>query len=841
MNILLRSDAGPIEGFQSARFRVAISDEGSGEIEALPEFVESIAGDVVCSVDGTDVFVWRVEDRASQAREIETVTVSGRGIAASLERAIVLPEGYPNYTERTRSLTGAPFGVWATLLAEAQARGRVPGLTPTWTATEDSNGDPWQETIDFQLDPGVTLADLLREVAEVEVAEWIVRPDRSIEAARQFGVDRSNEVVLFVGRDQVQRGRRESSRNQRQTVFLEASTGVSEVTNSYTGPDAGEIWLEGQDFADPLSRGIVAERLAERLAAPEVEVEVEVAADCGIFDRFDVGDFVGLDVGTGTPETVRVVGAAVGVDASGVQVELTLVSQVTLRQQQIDRAIEAKADVKLAAGTSLQRRHGLVTADKFLSGAVGTDVAISSENFVPAVPGPGEGWAIFGNGNAEFNDAIFRGDLQSDNYVPGVSGWFLDRDGNAEFEQGQFRGVVQTEGDIQIPPGAPPQSSLGQIRARSIVDAGRTIYEIGLGAYPQTNFFEAGSIFADPTDTVVVGNERQVGDTDFVGLGLAQQFGAAFLTGLKDETQAIGPWKFVPDLVRGSQGVSFIQSPTSFDAGSPVTVSTSATTGTVLTVNGRSTFTQNVTITGATTQTRALQAEGSNVYSISNYRNIDAVRDISAGRNLASSNNTFVGNQLTVQGQAIVSGDFTVFGDSLFDNDAKFNDDVDFRFTQSGRFFRMNQAGSGTQGGEPTLDTSSDLFGFVGISSRRLFRVHAGQFLTSSESRLKGEVVDADLAGCYETVKAMRLTRYSLHRDRDDYYIAKGEWMMGDREEFVDRGGPLRKLGILAEEAPDEVADETHANVDVYAYASLIAGAVKALQQRVEDLEATNG
>ena len=642
MIVTFRSDAGPLEGFLEASFRVAVNDDGVGSLTAPPEVVDAIEGFVECEVDGQVVFRWRPEDREATAGDDELVVLSGRGRASALERVVVLPVGYPAFTDRTRTETGAPFAVFATLLAEGQARGRATDLAPSWTPSEDSKGDPWTENVDVRLEPGTTLRELLDSVAEVEGAEWIVRPNGDIDAAPELGDDRSGEVVLFYGADQVARERRSSTREQRQTVFIEASTGVSEATN--TGDDdLGEIWLEAQDYADPLSRQTLADKLALKLGAPEEEATVAVAAESGPFVRFRPGDTVGLDTGSGTPEPVRVVGLAVSVtDQVDVTVDATLITEVALRQQRIERAIEAKADVQLAAAPSIQRRHGLVTADKFLSGAVGDAVAIASEDYVPGV----SGWVIRGNGNAEFNDAVFRGDLQSDNYVPGVSGWFLDRDGNAEFEQGDFRGVVTTEGDIIIPPGA-PAPGLGEIRARSIVDAGRTIYEIGLGAYPQTDFFEAGSIFADPTDTVVVNGERQVGDTDLVGLGLAQQEGVAFLVGGKDETQAIGPWRFVPDIVRGStSGISLTASPFVSDAASPITISTTATTSTLLTANGRSVFNQRVTINDDA-RTQALRATVNNTYSITDYRNITARRDVGADRNVGASNAVTAGGLLS--------------------------------------------------------------------------------------------------------------------------------------------------------------------------------------------------
>ena len=865
MTILFRSDAGPIEFFEQASFRVALNDDGVGQLVAPPEVINGLVGPVTCSVDGVDVFRWEVEDRTRLVGDREQVTVSGRGITAALERAIVLPAGYPNYTERTRSPIGAPLGIWLDLFAEAQARGRVLGITPTWTVTTDSNGAPWTETVKAQLDPGVNLRDLLREMTEVEGAEWLPRFGGMIDAAPSVGVDRSAEVVLFFGADQMELNKTSSTRNRRQTVYLEASTGVSEVTNG-AGADAGEIWLEGQDFADPLTRPIVAGKLAAQLEAGEEEVTVVVQPDVGAFTRFQVGDLIGVDTGGTAPEIARVVGIMIAVDETGVQVELTLFSEVQLRQQKLDDAIQAKADVKLAASTTLQRRHGLVTADRFLSGAVGTDVAISSENFVPAVPGPGNGWAIFGNGNAEFNDAIFRGDLQSDNYVtgvsgwkldrtgdaelndalirgdlqsvnyvPGVSGWKLDKNGNVEFDQGQFRGVVTTTGDIIIPPGA-PAPGLGSIRAESVVDAGRTIYKIGLGAYPQTSFFEAGSIFADPTDTVVVGGQRRVGNTALVGLGLAQQQGAAFLVGVRNYTEAIGPWRFVPDSVRGgTSGVQLISAPFTSDAASPLTISTTSTTGTVLTVNGRAVFNERVTINNET-RTQALVGTPDNTHSISNYRDISARRDLAAGRDLFASRNT------------ILSQNLTVFGTSLFDGNADFNGNVGFRISQSGRFFTMNEAGIGSQGREPTLDTSGDVFGFVGIAGtlqggtvRRMFRVCSGAFLQTSDETKKGEVETVDPTYCYDSVRSLRLTRYALSKERDLYYTQKGEWMLGDREDFDDPGGPEKVLGIMAQEAPAEVADGTRLNVDLYSYTSLVLGAVQALQEKVEALEAARG
>lgn len=819
MNVLFRSDAGPLEGFTSASFRVAVSDDGIGVVTALPDVVDSIVGTVVCSVDGVDVFAWRVEDREAIAQEVEEVNASGRGGSAAFERAVVLPAGYPTFTERTRTITAAPFAVWSQLLAEAQGRGRLTGVTPTWTATEDSKGDPWQTNVTVQLDPGTNLRQLLEEVAEVEGAEWFVNPDLTVDAAPQLGTDRSSEVVLFVGRDQLSRGRRQSSRRQRETVFLEASTGVSEVSNPGVDPDAGEIWLEAQDFADPITRPVVAARVAESLAEPDVEVEVSVAPDCGIFDTFNVGDLVGLDDGTGTITSVRVVGAFVQV-AETIEVELTLISEVALRQKQLERAIEAKADVQLAASTSFQRRHGLVTADKFLSGAVGTDVAIASENYVPAIPGPGEGWAIFGNGNAEFNEAIFRGDLQSDNYVPDVSGWKLSRDGDAEFANIDLREKITFE--------------------TTVTDAGKSL-TVGMfheGTGIEFDYLEPTSAFAGGVFLNAAPDGFTVPPPASRGMLLWRSSNQHIFVGegAVDIRSLNGDVRVFPSDDEGQLNVSgdlvtqarFLAVGSAF-LNSNLTVDGNAFLDAAVTVEGVTLLNGGAGVAGGLT----VQAGGFNVQA-------DGA-SITGGMNITSNGANIAGGvDITSNGLDVVGStrlrDFTRVSATLrVDGTLDLRGFVDFATIGTTRF-RYNDAGQGSQGGEPTFDTTQNDFGFIGIPSRRIFRGYAGAWLTGSDGKDKGEVVSANLEECYDKVKAMELHRYSRNKDRDDYYTAKGEAFLAG-EDFGGAGHPRRVLGIMAEDAPDEVADEGHVNIDVYAYASLIAGAVKHLQDKVERLE----
>ena len=420
MKVLFETDQGPLEGFSSASFQIVLNDVGVGELEADPtiEPFGTLAdgGTVRCLVDGQERLRWQVEEQDRTDDDHAVVRLSGRGPAARLEGAVVLPEGYPNHTVRQRQLAGAPLDIFQVLFDEAQARGRLSGLQL------DLAGG-WQSTFDVELEPGVDLAQLLSEMAEVEPAEWLMTSN-TLQVARELGTDRP-DVVLWVGRHQLSRGRRTSTRRQRGTVYVESSTGVSEA-----GDGGAEIWVESEDFADGTSRAAVAQRLAESLSEPQVEVEVQVDEECGLFDTFDVGDTVTLDLGGEHREPVRVVGATVQVDQDGhVHLELTLVSAAELRTRRIERAIEAKADVKLAASVSLQRRHGLVRADRIETGSLQADAEIRSSDFVAGQ----EGWRISGNGDVEFDRGTFRGDLEA------AGGTFS---GSLEAVDGTFTGEI---------------------------------------------------------------------------------------------------------------------------------------------------------------------------------------------------------------------------------------------------------------------------------------------------------------------------------------------------------------------------------------------------------------
>lgn len=96
-----------------------------------------------------------------------------------------------------------------------------------------------------------------------------------------------------------------------------------------------------------------------------------------------------------------------------------------------------------------------VSVAKLLAGQLSVTEFIQSYGFLSGI----SGFAINGNGTAEFNDVVVRGGVyasygaiggniidsagvRSANYSPGYAGWRIDSGGVAEFNEGHFRGTL---------------------------------------------------------------------------------------------------------------------------------------------------------------------------------------------------------------------------------------------------------------------------------------------------------------------------------------------------------------------------------------------------------------
>lgn len=415
---------------------------------------------------------------------------------------------------------------------------------------------------------------------------------------------------------------------------------------------------------------------------------------------------------------------------------------------------------------------------------------LSSINYIPEILG----WSLSRNGNAELNNATIRGDIQSDNYVTGLSGWRIERNGNAELQNPLIRGDIQSDNYVA-------NISGWRIRRTGQAEFDQGIFRgdiLGGTISIGTNAFRVDSAGNTWVGNAVFGNApfrvSSAGTLDVTGATLT---GGLIRTSVSGQRVEMSAAQNAYDVYDGNGNRTYrIRS----------------------VINGRTEF-------EATTGTRVVFSGSDGIIDWAANGDITISSRASSPRWQidGTSGNFFTRGSVESLGAGLFGGDFT------------------FRNTGSGRRFTMNAAFVGGSGSEPTLDTSGSNFGVIGLSGRPIWRGWANSWISTSVRDNKGEIADCDLSDAYEKLKGLPLYTYSLSRSREDYYTAKGEWILGERDEFDDPGGPLRRFGTMADEAPAEVTDGEGTGIDSYALASLVAAAVKHIQVKLELLEAALG
>ena len=139
-----------------------------------------------------------------------------------------------------------------------------------------------------------------------------------------------------------------------------------------------------------------------------------------------------------------------------------------------------------------------ISVGKLTAGSIATGEYIQSSGFTSGSGAtPGTGFRITGSGNAEFNNAIFRGTIyatagriggndlgadyiQSSGFVAGVTGWQIKSDGTAEFGSTAIRGTLTTD---QLAPRAAGNMPSSRVFP-GVVSASGTFSELDSGVVP---------------------------------------------------------------------------------------------------------------------------------------------------------------------------------------------------------------------------------------------------------------------------------------------------------------------------------------------------------------------
>lgn len=227
------------------------------------------------------------DDPADDGGEARPVMVTGRGLLARLEEAVVYPrDATPAMTAEELSglaphhefLAVTPGQIMGSLLTKAQARGALAGITWDFTAALDSAGRPWPTYQDVIYDAGL---DLLKVVTALcDNARCDVRMDyltlRLFVPDTVCGVDRPN-VLLRKGKE-VLAGPRKRSRRGVKTVLL----AVGDDNLVYEGKDPTGVATYGR------REGYEARGGMKHLSSLTVATTASLAAQAKVAEGFTV-------------------------------------------------------------------------------------------------------------------------------------------------------------------------------------------------------------------------------------------------------------------------------------------------------------------------------------------------------------------------------------------------------------------------------------------------------------------------------------------------------------------------------------------------------------------------
>ena len=154
----------------------------------------------------------------------------------------------------------------------------------------------------------------------------------------------------------------------------------------------------------------------------------------------------------------------------------------------------------------------------------------------------------------------------------------------------------------------------------------------------------------------------------------------------------------------------------------------------------------------------------------------------------------------------------------------------------SGVYVDFRPQWSGSKGTEPCFfNTSGNGWGYIGGSGYSWYRVY-GTGGSVSDRNKKYDIAKADCSEQYENIKNINLYNYRTISDKVNEET-------GDVEEKIYRQDLM--LGCMVDELPTETVFYDNESgdgkaVDMYSYTSMILGATKHLQTKVETLEKEN-
>ena len=220
----------------------------------------------------------------------------------------------------------SPGEIMLKLLAEAAARQVLfpTWITPTFTATLDSNGVLWDRSLDWSFNIGDSILSVLEKMEELVCDAWIDPSTLQFHMAITRGVDRSASAtapVIFKKGKNLLPSSVSGSGNVKNALLVQTDTGWQEAVDSDTVSVLSYGRVEGklETGLSPLISQQVATTIFSQKSLPEEGASYEVVPTEGHipFKDFHVGDWVLAPNAVGLGVKRRVVSLSVSEDIAG--------------------------------------------------------------------------------------------------------------------------------------------------------------------------------------------------------------------------------------------------------------------------------------------------------------------------------------------------------------------------------------------------------------------------------------------------------------------------------------------------------------------------------------------
>jgi len=271
--------------------------------------------------------------------------VSGRGAMAILSEAVIWPS---NANKTSRSWTSVTRGaILLQLISEAQTRGALPGLIVDFSATNDSAGELWTDSGNYELPVGKSVLDIVRDFSKFG-AEFSVSLSGSgafTFSAYQFpqGADKSETVYFRVGSNCQKLDNKSASAELKNAAIVKFTGGYSASADAAS--IAAHRRRETLYHADEARSGALARQWAavhlDEYEQPRGEMAVSVydGARPFAFADYEIGDTIRLD-DIGNEADYRIRGMTLTWGAEYASVELDLNTQFVEHEIRVAQEVE---------------------------------------------------------------------------------------------------------------------------------------------------------------------------------------------------------------------------------------------------------------------------------------------------------------------------------------------------------------------------------------------------------------------------------------------------------------------------------------------------------------------